>query len=358
MADPFDLASYAAQMPPEQAQMIQATALRNVQNSDAFQQANQMAYRYSPLAAIAAMANNPGVAAAAKQADTDAQSQYKPLSLGQTGFALPGSGQFVESPMYMQEKQMARDQTMAMLQQTLAMRQAEIDQRAEANRNSVEQRAEAAQQHYALGGIMAQIAQQRADNQQQMLQAQLQNRDQNHIQQYANGLSRDNIPAAYTGLQLVSNMMQRYPQGDIPGFGSVTNAMPNWMMSQEGQGNRTDMQAVANQLLKSLSGLAVSNEENKRFLTQIGQGVGMNADQLRRGWANTYTELMGKIQNRQGQLNPNQKQQYIDQGGQTFDTSTPGWVADIQKLQQPGAANQPQVAAPGDKWLPKPGQPQ
>jgi hypothetical protein len=92
---------------PQQEQQLMAQALRAKQLlGENAQQAN----RFGTLSAVAQLANNPAVAQAAMQADKNARAQYDTQSLGQQGFALPGQGEFVESPVYSRERMATRNQ--------------------------------------------------------------------------------------------------------------------------------------------------------------------------------------------------------------------------------------------------------
>ncbi len=104
----YNLADYAMQMDPMQRQAMEAQLLRRRQQSDQLRQASAQANQYNQLAQVAKMANNPGAAAATEMAQEQAQKQYLPKSMGQQGFMLPNSGDFVSSPMYEDEKDAQR----------------------------------------------------------------------------------------------------------------------------------------------------------------------------------------------------------------------------------------------------------
>jgi hypothetical protein len=58
---------------------------------------------------------------------------------------------------------------------------------------------------------------------------------------------------------------------DLPGFGR-TGVLPNIATSQSGVNFRQDVSGLANALLKSRSGAAVTSQEEKRFLEEMGTG--------------------------------------------------------------------------------------
>lgn len=133
----YSLISGAQQLSPEQQQQLVAQALRRSNGAASLQQANANANRFSQLAAISQMANNQGIANAAELANKNAQAQYKPLSLGQMGFALPSSGEFVESPMYRDERNAQRQS-----QQDIA--NSRIEAQAQAQRERLQAQADRA----------------------------------------------------------------------------------------------------------------------------------------------------------------------------------------------------------------------
>lgn len=76
--------------------------------TDLLRTAGQRANRHNNLAAVAQMAGNPGIAKAALLAQKNAQQEASPIQMGQQGFMLPDQGEFVESPMYVEEKRAGR----------------------------------------------------------------------------------------------------------------------------------------------------------------------------------------------------------------------------------------------------------
>ena len=99
------------------------------QNQALLAGANQRASQHDILAAVAAMANNPGAAAAAKMAAANAQRQFAPTRLGNQGFMLPDTGAFVPSKIYKDEQEAAREAKKSALQATIEARAAQEAQR-------------------------------------------------------------------------------------------------------------------------------------------------------------------------------------------------------------------------------------
>lgn len=105
----MDLASFAMQMTPEQRQALMGQILQRRQQSDQLAGASARAHSMDMPAAAALMANNPELAAAAKLQMGSAQKMHSPVQMGNQGFALPSTGEFVSSPMYEQEQSAARE---------------------------------------------------------------------------------------------------------------------------------------------------------------------------------------------------------------------------------------------------------
>lgn len=118
----YGLANFAAQMSPEDRSLMTAQLLRRQQGTDALAEASRQGNRFNSVAAIAQMANNQGAARAAEMAAGNAQRQFKPVQMGNQGFMLPNSGEFIRSPMFEEEQAAARDSKRSLLEETLRAR--------------------------------------------------------------------------------------------------------------------------------------------------------------------------------------------------------------------------------------------
>lgn len=146
---------------PQQEQQLLAQAVRAKQ---LLGENSQQANRFGTLSAVAQLANNPAVAQAAMQAHKNAQAQYDTQSLGQQGFALPASGEFVESPMYSRERMATRNQQEQLQKASLAAaQQSQADRLAAQQQMAAEKLAaqkERDAQNSMLRMTLAQMAQQ------------------------------------------------------------------------------------------------------------------------------------------------------------------------------------------------------
>jgi hypothetical protein len=256
--------------------------------------ANARANKLNTLAAVAQMANNPGAAAAAKMAQAQQYKQFAPEKMGQMGYALPGSGDFVESPVYKQEKQATRDAKDALLVQSL---QARKDLRAQ-QEEGLNQRAADAN---ALRQTLAQmsISARAANRVDPAIKAEeKRNKDiETGVTKFAGTLEKAGIPELESALTTAEARLSKHKMGELPGYGRFEGAIPDWAASNEQQMSRSDMQQAANILLKARSGAAVTDPEQQRFLREVASGKGMSEEAMRHGWANLRQSFEAKKAN-------------------------------------------------------------
>ena len=122
------MADYSLINPLDQ-QAALAEILRGRKRSadqEMLQAAFQKGHRFDQLAAVSNLMNNPAAVAAATTAQKTAAAA-KPVAMGQTGFMMPDTGDFVESPMYADEKRAGREQQRDLLRER---RKSQGDERA------------------------------------------------------------------------------------------------------------------------------------------------------------------------------------------------------------------------------------
>jgi hypothetical protein len=315
----YDLASYAQQMPPEERQQMMAQLLRRQQQSEQMANAQASANQHGMLSAVAQMSNNEGAANAALMAHKNAQQRYKPVQMGQEGFVLPDSGEFVESPMRVDEKNAQRT-----LQRTLS--RDKLDAQTQIARDREQSRADQADQNRTLrmtlagmqqGGAMDR-AQLLADSRAAAAGQQADKQTESNIQKYTNTLEKSGIPEFHQALSLVDGVLNKYKPGELPAYGRLKSMLPNAALSEEGQGVRADMQQAANILLKSRSGAAVTESEMRRFLQEVGSGAFMAEATLRKGWDNVRKTFEAKRQNITASIDGPTHDEYLRRGGTDF----------------------------------------
>lgn len=123
--------------------------------------------------------------------------------------------------------------------------------------------------------------------QQDAMQGQREFQHQNQVQQqttqFANKVQTVGIPAAQQQLDVINGYLDKYKGKDLPGYNPIDSLKPDWMLGSEAQQLRQSVQSFANVLLKTRSGAAVTEPEQKRFLTELGNGKLMPSDRLRQG---------------------------------------------------------------------------
>jgi hypothetical protein len=284
----------------------QADVLRNQrrgEESAALRSASQNAGRMDILAAATQMAGNPGAAAAAKMAAGSQREQFSPVQMGTQGFMLPNEGQFVESPMFADEKREGRAsrlQAAVIAAQERRQRDQErrdLQQRMHDDRMTAAERAAEDRRLRHLEmlelrrglGVVAGAG--RADR-----EAQRSEKDRDdRVRRLGETLEKAGLPELEQALGSVRGVLTQYTT--VPGYGRVMSMAPDFALSDEAQQVRSNMQMAANIILKSRSGAAVTNQEQQRFLREVALGKGMSEAALRNGWNNVFEAIEGKKQN-------------------------------------------------------------
>lgn len=292
--DPYGLS-------PEEQQRVVAEALRSQQ---ALRGANQSASKFDNLAAISQLINNDAAATSAAAAQKSAAARAKPLSLGGGNFAIPDTGEFIQSPMAIQDRLDTRAQQRGLAQDRL-LQAAQIAEQSRASREAI---AAGNQQTRLLAAAMAQAN--RPDPAEK--QAKILN---DAVTKFSGTLEKGGIPEFQQALGLVEQNLSKYPAGKLPGYGRFLSALPNALLGNEAQGVRADMAQAANILLKSRSGSAVSKPEERRFLQEVATGAGMDEETARRGWANIANTFNAKKQNALAGASPDVLQEYMNRNG-------------------------------------------
>jgi hypothetical protein len=336
----YSLSSAATDLDPLQRQQMEAQLLRRRQQEQMMQSANAQAHQFDPMAAIAQMANNPGAAAAAKMAATQAQNQYKPLPMGSQGFAIPGTGDFISSPMYedernatrLQQTQLARDardsreQTARegrMLRETLATTAEEgKNTRAEDSnllrRTLGELAAGRASDAAGRAADAATLRQERFDN----LKSQQQ---QHNVRQFSEGLRKSGIPQIADAVSEVNKMLD-VPVGQLQGVGygkkllSQIPGVSDWTVGEQGKANRSIIQRLENALMLTEAGKAVTkNEEVRQAIANMANNV-YNEKDFRNAWIKTIRPALENVRlNVHRSADPSVIEDYVKNGEGEFD---------------------------------------
>jgi hypothetical protein len=117
-------------------------------------------------------------------------------------------------------------------------------------------------------------------------QGQAQSRDQylqNKTNQFSNQLQKTGVPQAQQQLDYIDQTMAKFKDGDVPGYGRLSSMTPSMLLTEDGQKMRQAVASFANVLLRTRSGAAVTDPEQKRFLEELGTGKGMPEARLKQG---------------------------------------------------------------------------
>lgn len=316
----YGLADYAAQMTPEQKQQLAAEMLRARVRQQAEAQlaaAHQQGHSMDNMAAVAPMMNNPGVLASAQAAQRSAQSAYKPVQMGQQGFMLPNTGEFIESPVYADEKQAARDATkennQSRLQATMDMMKQRLEYQQQHDKDMLEFKRQQAADNSALRLTLAGMA---ADRQASNRDLKLGRDRDAQIQKYTAQLSKAKVPEFQEALSIAEGTLAKYKEGELPGYGRFEGFVPDRLATGEQQGVRSDMQIAANNLLKAISGSAVSvSEQDRVILRQLAMGGGMEESTIRRAFKNVRKVFDKERQNITSSIPPEVHDEIVNRGG-------------------------------------------
>ena len=108
---------------------------------------------------------------------------------------------------------------------------------------------------------------------------------QGQVNQFAGQLQKIGIPQAQQQLDTIDGILAKHKgTGDeIPGYGRIEGAVPSMFLSSDAQELRQAVQSLANVVLKTRSGAAVTEPEQKRFIMELGNGSWMPEERLIQG---------------------------------------------------------------------------
>lgn len=109
------------------------------------------------------------------------------------------------------------------------------------------------------------------------------------VAQLSKRLTEEQVPLIETQLGAIEGSLRQYTDAkggvtkDVPGFGRLDSLVPNFAASTDALDLRQQVQGLANVVLKSRSGAAVTDQELRRFLVEAGNGKLMPESQLVKG---------------------------------------------------------------------------
>lgn len=337
-------------------QEVMSQALRRQQQSQMLRGANTNAHQYDQLSSIMQMANNPGAAAAAKMSAESAQNQYKPVQMGQQGFALPASGEYASSPMYEDEQTSQRLLRKTLADQTVEARAQETQRRSDADisrdardrelrgaeiqRKSDRDISEDSRKRDAVDAnttlkmsIAAMMAGRNSDAQQRAqdaadlrkekftnLQAQQQ---QKNVQQFGSVVHKNGLDSIADAVTSVNSMLEK---PNLPGIGygqKTLSGIPlvsDWTVGEEGKSNRSTVQKLVNAMMLTESGKAVTKSEEVRQALANMANDNYSAKDFRNAWEKTIRPALENVRaNVHRSFDPSVIQDYVGNSGGGFD---------------------------------------
>ena len=135
------------------------------------------------------------------------------------------------------------------------------------------------------------------------------------VKAYSDTLQKNGIPEFESALSELEGQIAKYPSGKAPGLGRCAGLVPDWMQGAEGENIRQALAAVKNTLLKSRSGSAVTENELRRFVDELGSGGFRSEATLREGINRIRTRFEKVKGNTAAGVNDDVKAQYEAQGG-------------------------------------------
>lgn len=162
-----------------------------------------------------------------------------------------------------------------------------------------------------------------AQSNQELAQGQRNIENNFHVQQQAQGLQAQvqkmTIPQTEETLSKMEDLLNKYPEGKLPGFGKVDNTMANhgmgFLLSQEAQSVRQTMQPLQNMELHSRNGARITPLEVTNLQKEMGTGDYVSEARLRQGVATIRQMLNAQKSNLAAGTPQNVLDQYEAAGG-------------------------------------------
>ncbi len=144
------------------------------------------------------------------------------------------------------------------------------------------------------------------------------------VTQYSNTLQKEGIPELETAVSGLENVLGLYDKkgpdgktvvGDAPGVGILAGALPGFALPEEGKNVRQAIAQVRNIVLSARSGAAVTDQELRRLVEELGTGVGQSEESLRTGLQRVRERLEAIKANAAAGVSDDVKDAYEGRGG-------------------------------------------
>jgi len=188
----------------------------------------------------------------------------------------------------------------------------------------------------ALLKVQSDLGELKQQNSQSELNRELRERqfDDRQLTSYSKQLQQTNIPSAISTAQTVLAQLPEKGK-DIPGYGPLAGALPNFALTEEGKRMRQGIAQLFNIELKTRSGVAVTDPELERLKIEFGQGTWFtNENQLRTGLRQYIDRLSEIARNVDAGFDSRIKDKYSEEGGLDINSSI-GQMKALKKIQAP-----------------------
>lgn len=141
------------------------------------------------------------------------------------------------------------------------------------------------------------------------------------VTKFSTNLQKEGIPDVEAALSSAEAIFGKYTDpktgkvGDVPGVGRITNALPDWAVSDEGKDVRSSLAAVSNIVLSARSGAAVTDQELRRLARELQLSLGGDAAGMQKAYAKFRARFEAVKANLAAGVSDDVKQVYEERGG-------------------------------------------
>lgn len=135
------------------------------------------------------------------------------------------------------------------------------------------------------------------------------------VTKFSDTIQKEGIPELETAVGQAEGEIAKYKEGTVPGVGPVKNVAPDFLMSTEGKSVRQALAQVRNIVLSARSGAAVTDQELRRLVEELGTGVGKSEADLRRGLKQIRDRIEAIKTNSAAGVSDDVLKTYTDRGG-------------------------------------------
>lgn len=201
--------------------------------------------------------------------------------------------------------------------------------------------------HATLAGVSLDLRRQGLVQQAERIDQQRNQFNDTRAEKLANELQQNKIPGLQSSIRTANEMLQKYADKDIPGFGLVEGSakIPNAIRPAEATNVRSAVQAVTNDLLNLYSGLAVTlPEADRRELEQMNRGDFTNKD-----FKNAWPRIVGRFNSVLGNMRASASTEVVERyasrpGAMSLDPIQPAFAKPEKNA--PGASVETSVPLP------------